>query len=88
MRKHAVISGKIAEIRTFRASITPSIKQEVIYTIRLSYLEISKELADFLDQEGDFDSEDMSSSYGYWFHRGAVQFCEHLKAACSTPEIH
>lgn len=57
--------------------------REVIDLVRLSYSEIVKELADFLDVEAMSEDEDE----GYWYMRGAVEFAQHLKAAASEPVL-
>lgn len=54
----------------------------MIETIRLTYQQITKELADFLDAEagGPNDAE-----AGYWYQRGAIEFAKFLEAACCVP---
>lgn len=51
---------------------------------RLSYAEIAQELGDFLDVQGEKQLDEEESDY-YYYQRGAIDFLQHLKAACSEP---
>lgn len=53
---------------------------------RLSREDISVELVSFLDSEGQADNDESMSSTSdmYFYQRGAVEFAEYLRAACTS----